>query len=242
MKTLRILSLALTMTLMITSIGCIRNNEIIRGNGNLTEEVRPVSSFSALDVSGTYSVIYSVADTFSLKISAESNLLSVIETKVENNRLEIQTAQGFTIRENQPMVVRITAPALAEIGMSGACDFVCNDTIEVNNFQADLSGSCTLETGVIANQISSDISGSGTVKITAGTSQSSNYNISGSATIDARQHITQNADVEISGSGRVWLHVIENLKVNISGSGEVNYFGDPIINSSISGSGRLNKL
>jgi hypothetical protein len=242
MKTCNILGFALSITFLISAVGCLPNNEIIQGNNTLAEEVRPVSSFTAVDVSGTFRIIYSIADTFSLQISAESNLLSIIETKIDNNRLEIQTARGFNIKENQPMTVRITAPSIAEIGLSGACSFVCAETIEADNFKAELSGSCTLETGVIANQIYADISGSGSIKITAGNSQSSDYNISGSASIDARQNTSKNAEVDISGSGIVWLHVTEHLKVNISGSGEVNYFGDPTIDSSISGSGRLNKL
>ena len=242
MKTFKILSLSLTVFFLLTSIGCIRNNEIIRGNGTVTEEIRSVTSFSALNVAGSFRILYSIADTFSLQVMAESNLLPIIKTTVSGNRLEIKIDRGFTVLESQPMIVRITAPNLSDIALSGSSNFVCNDTIEINNFKADLSGSCTLETGVIANNVNANISGSGTVTLTSGTSQSSKYNISGSAKIDAREHVTQNAVVDIAGSGIVWLQVTNNLNVNISGSAEVNYLGDPTITSSISGSGRIRKL
>lgn len=242
MKNIKLSSFILTLTLLLISIGCIRNNEIIRGNGNLTEEARTVGSFSAVNVSGSFRILYSIADTFSLQINAGSNLLPVIETSVTNNRLTIRTASGFSILENQPVIVRITAPSISEIYLSGSSQFICSETIETNNFKAGLSGSSLLETGLIANQITTNISGSGSVKITNGESQSAKYNISGSATIHAIDHISCSADIKISGSGKVWVHVTDHLGVNISGSGEVNYTGNPTIDSSISGSGRIIKL
>lgn len=242
MKTIKHIIPILALSIIFSLSSCIRNNEIIRGNGVLAGADRPVNSFSALDVSGTYKILFSVSDTFSLQISAESNLLPLIETTVKNNHLIIKTQPGFSLLENQPMTIRISAPTITQINLSGSSNFLCQEIIETTNFKAHLSGSCKIESGVIANQIDANISGSGSVKIVDGSSQVSKYNISGSATIEARQHNTENADIKISGSGKVWLQVSNHLDVKISGSGEVSYLGDPTIDSSISGSGRLNRL
>lgn len=228
---------------VIISLGsCIRNNEIINGNGTVVDENRTITSFTALDVSGSYKILFSLADTFSLQISAESNLLPRIVTKVENNRLIVRTEKGFSLLESKPMIIKIAAPTIKDINMSGSSQFVCEEIIETSSFKASLSGSCKIETGVNTNQMESNLSGSGSVKITGGSSQVSKYNISGSATITALEHSTKIANIRISGSGTVWLQVSDHLDVNISGSGEVNYLGNPTIESSISGSGRINKL
>lgn len=242
MKNVKLTLPILALTILFCLSSCIRNNEIIRGNGVVTEDVRSVSTFNSLDVSGSFKVLFSISDTFSLQVSAESNLLPLIQTSVKNNRLSIKNQPGFSLLENQPMIIRISAPSIIEINLSGSSNFLCNEIIETNNFKAHLSGSCKIETGLIANQSDSNISGSGSIKITDGESQVSKYNISGSATIEARDHNTQKADIKISGSGKVWLNVTNHMEVKISGSGEVNYLGDPTIASSISGSGRINKL
>src|SRR5579885_2595681 len=68
--------------------GCHRLR--IKGDGVIKTESRPISEFSAVDISGGYEITWSSGKP-SLSISTDENLLPLIRTEVSGGTLQIDT-------------------------------------------------------------------------------------------------------------------------------------------------------
>jgi len=90
----------------------------VRGNGNVNEEVRKVANFNKIYVGGAFSVKIRIAEKYSLKISAEENLLGLIRTRVRGDILDNDTKK--TLSPRKEVSIYITTPDLNYINSSGA--------------------------------------------------------------------------------------------------------------------------
>ena len=58
--------------------------KMVKGNGNVKSEMREVSNFCTIKVGGAFKIILMQNDDYSLKITADENLIEIIKTKVKN--------------------------------------------------------------------------------------------------------------------------------------------------------------
>ncbi len=210
---------------------------IIRGNGLEDSEVRHTSSFTQVKSCGAFDVHITNSDTYEVIVSAETNILSYIETEVSGNTLKIYIQGCHITRNTLPMEVFISTPVLEGVRQSGSGS-VTTGFFTSPEFAVSISGSGSIETAVDCHQFRTTISGSGDLHV-AGIADYANITISGSGRVDAYDLLMQNCDALISGSGDLFVHVENSLDSNISGSGSVFYMGDPEINQHISGSGKI---
>ncbi len=66
----------------------------IKGDGTIKTENRPISDFSALEVSGAYQIKWSSGKP-ALTISTDQNLLPLITTSVTDNTLRIDSKESL---------------------------------------------------------------------------------------------------------------------------------------------------
>src|SRR5262245_4681869 len=78
----------------------------VEGNGKAGSEKRSVPTFSEVDVSGSMRLEVVVGAEPSVELSGDENLLRLIETKVEGNRLSISATED--IDPDLPLVARVT--------------------------------------------------------------------------------------------------------------------------------------
>jgi hypothetical protein len=247
--------------LMISVGSCLDDLTPIRGNGIITTEKRRTGPFIKLENSTSIDIVYKKADTTSVTISADENLLEYIITETYNNTLEIKTSDRKTYLDftGRPLVT-ITSPYLEQAFFSGSGDFLA-DEMSGNEVKISLSGSGDISTDYIScTGLSITISGSGTINIKDCQSNTSdislsgsgnvqikgqvedcNFKISGSGAIFAENYIAGSASVNISGSANVFTYVENDLTAVISGSGNIYLKGNPTINQTVSGSGRIIK-
>ena len=62
----------------------------IRGNGNITTEIRTVPDFTSVEADGALTITWSNAPA-ALKITTDQNLLSHIETSVSGKKLRVHS-------------------------------------------------------------------------------------------------------------------------------------------------------
>ena len=225
----------------VTLSSCIPPLCCIRGNGNVVTENRSISSFSKIDMNGSFDVYVSLDSFNSVVVEAESNLLPYIYTKVNGSRLEIKTRDHQCLKKHKPVKVFVTTTGFNEINLSGSGSIIMDEMLEVNSFYAKISGSGDIEAALNTNIVETDISGSGEIKL-SGNATETDFHISGSGEIRADNLEHEKCFTSISGSGDVYTFVNDFLDVQISGSGDVYYLGNPSVNSRVSGSGRIVNL
>lgn len=215
-------------------ISCV-DDILLEGNGDRRSEFRSASGFDQVASTGDFRVIIKPGDDYSVEVSAESNLLSYIETEVSGTTLKIKTRGIHSLVETNPVEINITTPVLEAVSLSGS-GLIKTGRFLNDDFKVALSGSGDIETEVNADHVKANVSGSGTI-LMSGETQESELVVSGSGKIKAYDLPQKNSDIIISGSGSMYVNVNESLTVRIAGSGMVYHTGDPVIHTSIYGSG-----
>ena len=214
--------------------GCSKKS--VKGSGNIITEERNVPEFNTVKLKGFGNVVLIKGERHSVEIRTDDNLVSLIETNVENGRLVI--SQGDYNLKPTTLDFNITVANLKGISISGSADVTGESRFVSDEFLAKISGSGDMTLELEVANLESKISGSGAMKF-SGKTDSHDADISGSGKINAFDMDAKNVSIKISGSGDCKVNATETLTAKISGSGDVYYKGKPQINSKISGSGSL---
>ena len=218
MKSLRLILIA---ALAFTGVPALA--ETVTGSGTAATDNRPVAGFHSvgLSVSGRLEIVQ--GDAEKLSITADDNILPLIEATVDRGELRIRFREGgnLNIRPRTPIRMTLNAKALDGIAIAGSGDV-----------QAP---------ALNARELKVSIAGSGDVML-AGKAQELSVKIAGSGDVKAGRFESQSAQVHISGSGDATVWAREKLNVHVSGSGDVRYYGDPGVQSSVAGSGSVRRL
>lgn len=189
----------------------------VEGSGNVSNERRDLSGFHAIDVGGVYQVEVTAQKDFSVEIEGDDNLLSLVETRVENGTLYIESEQRIAPKSS--IKVRISAPNIDDLDVSGAAGVTVND---LNNKQLtiDSSGASRITVGGKTTKLSVDVSGA--------------------TRVDAEKLTADDANVDASGASNVVLTVNGNLTADASGASHISYAGSPKdVKKNTSGAGNV---
>jgi hypothetical protein len=238
---------------------CIKDLLCINGNSDLQTESREAEAFSAILNVTAVDVIYYKADSTSITVKAESNLLTHIVTKTSDGRLEIRTdPKNACLDYNVKPVITISSPELNDLELTGS-GTITADTLSGSTVSVKLTGSGDIHTVYLsASDITYLVTGSGNSihdKVLCENADftitgSGNLNVKGSSTV-ANMKITGSGDIQtgdfrvsvandiISGSGNITTYVEDILTASITGSGNIYLSGDPQVSQTIIGSGRI---
>jgi len=209
---------ALLLILFLSGCGILRPG--IPGSGISRSEYRQVETFEEVNLSGfgTVNVFagnVSVGGKPTVRVTTDNNLLSHVDTQVENGKLKIKPRGR--IKPKTGLNVDVTVPHLTAARVSGAGDL---NIIDVVGDELDLS-----------------ISGAGNVNAN-GYVKNLTTSISGAGDADLRNLHAEQASVRISGVGDANVYASESIKARISGAGDVHCYGNPThVDHKVSGVG-----
>jgi hypothetical protein len=218
--------------------------EKIEGNGNLKKETRQVSGYTAISSSGSWDVMVAYGESNSISLEGDENLLSYIETKVENGKLTIKNKKNVNLHSKNKITIYVSLTRLTGVTLSGSGDIIGEgkfDNEGTTEFKVSGSGKIKLAFHKI-NNVELGISGSGNIRL-SGAATTVQAKISGSGNADCGDLLCDDASASVSGSGNVKFYANKSVEANISGSGNVSYKGAATeVKKHVSGSGRLVKV
>ncbi|MEO8721459.1 MAG: head GIN domain-containing protein [Ginsengibacter sp.] len=191
-------------------------------------EIRNVSAFSGIKVSGGIDVYLSQSDEYALAISAsEDNYRGNIITEIKNGILNI-SYKGGSLRNNNNLKLRayVSFKTLESLEASGACDFIINEIFKTNSIRIKLSGACNIKGKVAINDLQLNLSGASTVKID-GSVQNLKIDASGASDIKNYDLIVENCVADLSGASDVRITINQSLSAKASGASSLYYKGNP---------------
>lgn len=212
------------------------------GSGNVVTETRKVSDFTAIEMDYPAQVTVTQGNSVSVRIEAEDNVLTGLQTRVRNNKLEIfyRVEDGEHINPTKAVKINITVKDLKEVDFGSAGDLTLGG-IETDELDISVSGAGTLKLNDIAvKDLSVDLSGAGSMSA-SGEADNFNLTISGFGSFDGKELHNKTARVNLSGAGSATLWVDDELDAEISGAGSVNYYGSPEVTKQVSGVGGVSK-
>lgn len=201
----------------------IVNGKVVSGGGGVSDagvvETRSIAveSFEELEGRGSMRIEWEPSAEPFCRVTADRNILALIEGRVQGGRLVISASGSFST--NAEIVVRTGSPKLSAALVAGSGDILAN--------------------GVEGKAFSGSVSGSGDLEI-SGVVESAALVIKGSGNIDARDMEAEDLSATVRGSGDIKANASRRADAMIQGSGDIKIKGDaPIQNQSVTGSGSV---
>jgi hypothetical protein len=212
----------------------------VKGNGQRTTQSRQVGNFTKLGVAGNFDVVVKPGAGFSLSITADDNLLPLIETTVSDGELLVAVHNDKNIRSNSAITIVIGMPQVQAISSRGSGKIVAEGTVSgINLLALAIAGSGTIELAADCPTVEAEVTGSGTLTL-RGKCRLVKANIAGSGEIKSDQLKAETANVNIIGSGDATVYASMAIEANVVGSGDVRYFGNPTeVRNNTTGSGSI---
>lgn len=190
------------------------------GSGHAVTEHRDVPSFTAVDLTGTNTVIVHAGRRQSVAVTADDNLVDRVTTTVRDGRLVIGDRGSFTTKAT--MIVVVSVPSLTGVAVrAGGTGTVMVDGVAASGFVADLSGDGTLTVSGAADRVRASLSGPA------------------SGTLDVGGLVARQVVARLDGTGTVKVHATATLDATLRGTGTILYRGSPVVTSHDTGEGTI---
>ena len=216
------------------------------GSGRVITEARTVSDFNAITMKGSMKLEVRQTGRESLSISADDNILPLIETKVEadgsDRVLHIQFKRDASIATHREIKVVIEVIKLNAVSNFGSGD-IRIDGVKGPLLKLAMLGAGDLSArGLALDALSVRIAGSGDVR-GEGSAKQVTLNIAGSGDAALADVVASEVNVTIAGSGDAKVHATKSLTVRVAGSGDVQYCGGATeIHKTVMGSGSVKPM
>lgn len=226
-----------TILLGVFGLSSCNTYNIIEGSGIVQTEFRRMAYFNKIELYFPAEVIIRQGNTKDIEITAESNIIDLVYSRVSGNTLILD--DNGRLRSSHNVKIYVQVPDINAIFVSGSGRVISDNKIFSKNMNLRLSGSGLIDVALdVKNDLVADLSGSGLIFM-EGDTYNGIYDVSGSGKIESFGMHADNSDIIIRGSGRCETTALSNLGVTISGSGSVWFRGNPRISQRISGSGKI---
>lgn len=207
------------------------------------EQTRAVSDFTKISSAGPFRVHITLGDKESVRLVVDSDLINLVETKVDNHTLFIRFKEhdGVFSYHLYTADIYVTAKKLDGLLSSGSGIIDVDGELRAANFKAAIIGSGDITARINSAELDASLSGSGTMHL-SGHCDSTFVRVTGSGELKAMNLNSGTASVMISGSGNVYVKPEKQLTSSILGSGSVFYSGTAVIQTAKVGSGRVVKV
>lgn len=218
---------------------------LTRGSGRRATENRDVSGFEAVAVAGDIELVLRQGEKEAVAISADDNVLPLIETVVEPGRhgrtLYIRLRRGESVFMSGPIKAAVDVLQLKGLALAGSGSATVG-ALQTPRLELSVAGSGDVRLAELRTEsLQLRVSGSSDVTA-AGSAREFSLRIAGSGDVDAAALVSEEVTVSIAGSGDAKVTANKALKVSIAGSGDVSYGGSVTeVRRSIAGSGSLKR-
>jgi hypothetical protein len=190
------------------------------GSGNIKTETRAINGVSSVSLLGDGLLDIEQTGTDSLTITADDNLLPLLNSEVRDGELKLGVKNLTNINATKQIHYKLTVKGLTALSLTG-------------DAQADVKKLAT-------DRLQVNITGDASIRID-GTADDQSITILGDGKYDGTRLTSKSATVSITGDGSLDLAVSDKLDVKILGDGKINYTGDPTVTKSIIGDGNIEK-
>ncbi|OJJ23201.1 hypothetical protein BKI52_02265 [marine bacterium AO1-C] len=183
-------------------------------------------------------------------LTGGKNVLSHVQTKVENQQLsigiDIPRCDHLTQRE---ITLEVPYQTLNSISHNGYDDIIFRDTLQTSAFSVNLTDQGDLSLLIRAQQLSVSIARTANAEVAGVVDaldlSTSDDPFSPSTSFGAfrgKNLTVKNCNILLRGEGNCEVQVTDTLRVDLRGVGNVIYYGEPkVIESNITGAGKIIK-
>lgn len=215
----------------------------IEGEGETIKEKRALLAYDELElnISAELEILYSPANTMSsIVIDAQENLMPFIITRVDGNKLIIESDQCLNSLETISLILPVKR--LSSITNTGSGRIFGTSKIPFEALDILNEGSGNIDVSFKGKELNIENQGSGQIVMSGGADEL-NVRCLGSGSVLLTEMMAVDVDINCKGSGDVKVWSTQSVDVILSGSGSVGYKGNPRdVSEENTGSGTIFKL
>jgi len=196
----------------------------VKGNGNVTEEVRQVTQFDQIHVSRGMNVYITQGSPAKVIVIADNNLHEVIETKVEGGVLKVYVNEN--IRWAKEKKVMVTVEKLSGLETTSGSNAWSQNQIMSEDLDMKASSGAKISMDVNAKYLKADCSSGANIKV-SGLAKEAELETSSGANLKGEELKAENCKMKASSGGNVSSTVNGRLEAKASSGGNVVYYGEP---------------
>lgn len=219
---------ALVTTLLVTTAcdgSVLGIGEHVRGSGALETNDYAFTDFTAVDVSSAFVATITMADEYSVSVTADDNIMDLLLVKMTDNTLTIGL-DGTLAVTNATLEVNITMPALSILRLSGATRATVSGFSSTDALTLEASGASSIRGDITAGSTSIDLSGASEIEL-EGTAAELTADVSGASRLVLADFLVTHADLVVSGASKATVNLTGRLDADVSGASRLTYIGEP---------------
>ena len=224
MKTKQIQLIGVFAFLSMVLSSCWFMGPSVKGNGNVTEEVRQVAEFDQIQVSRGMNVYVTQGSPAKVVVIADNNLHEVIETKVEGGVLKVYVNEN--VRWAKEKKVMVTVEKLSGVQTTSGSNAWSQNQIMSENLELKATSGANLTMDVNAKYLKADCSSGANIKL-SGLAKEAELETSSGANLKGEELKAENCKMRASSGGNVLSTVNGRLEAHASSGGNVVYYGEP---------------
>lgn len=192
----------------------------VRGNGHIVTQSRNAPAFTNVVISGAFEIEWRSGPP-SVTVTADENLMSLIEARVSGGTLHVNTTRS--VRPSHALrsiKLALTSASLESASLSGASNFTAHQLAGSGFFLKTAGASKVMLDGAVTDLVAS---------------------MTGASDLRAESLQTKTAELDVTGAGDARVNVSDTLRASITGAGKVEYSGNPHVERNITGAGTIRK-
>ncbi len=203
-----------------------RNNESVKGNGNIERSERDLNGFDGLKSCCSMEISVRLGQTYGLVVEADENILPYVITEVSQGMLSMRIQQGVNLTPSQRIKVFVSMPSLQNLEASSSSRTMVEGICKSDQLRIDISSSAKVDLHFEGRELLVEGSSSGRLEL-RGQAEQSRIAVSSSCQVVGNDFTSRKLRVDGSSSSRVELAVTEELRAEVSSSAKVIYSGNP---------------
>jgi hypothetical protein len=220
-------------------VGC--NLIGVDGSGTAATETREVGDVTEVTLAGVGDLVVVPGEKTKLVVTADDNILPLLETKSEGGKLTLGVKSGHAVNPKTPITFTLFVKTLDKLTVSGAGN-AAGEGLTGDKLEVKVSGAGNVSmTGLDYKEVAATVSGAGDITL-GGAAEKLTAKISGAGDVKAAELKTATGDVTVSGAGDAAVWTTGELKARVSGAGDVRYKGSPKVDQKVSGSGTIKAM
>jgi hypothetical protein len=230
----------LSLILVSLACGCVLPSALggIQGSGNLITVEKDLSGFTSLDVHHGCRLNVMQAESYSVVVRIDDNLVDYLELEQHGSTLRIGMKSGRSYSRVQ-LEADITMPDIEQLDMGGGSEGRITGFQLEHSFSVSLSGGGELSGVLDTGDLQVSLSGGSEITL-EGSGSDLDVAGSGGAAIHLGDFRAKDVQVDLSGGSQATVYVDGRLTGDLSGGATVYYNGNAELGSiSKSGGARV---
>ena len=193
----------------------------------ITNKTYPVQSFTSVESDIVANVIYTQANTVSVRAEGDKELIDNIRITEKNGELKISHNKKLRTKARKNLTIYLSSPTITKLDIDGVGNWNMKGKVVAENLNIDFDGVGNFEALELQSiNIKASYEGVGNLTL-GGTTDFLEITAEGVGSINSQKLKAKSTVVKSSGVGSVKCYASESIDLDNTGIGSITYYGNP---------------